>query len=240
MKFNCTLNAIFTGIFMLAALLCTSVLTAQKVELRANFNTGLFSFGGKDAASTSWINNETATNNPYGRKSGLSYGLSLNLRKVTPSLFLYGIDAGYEMLQSKVNLKYSGVIMGDIASDFVGRTHLNNSFINAFPFMGKRFLIGGWPVDLMGGLDVAFLLKSREKGSAHGISNVDYHTETDVDRKNINTDLRPRLQLSTDISKVGVNIGYSYGLMNYRKGLLGADREVYSRMLRIGLSYRLN
>ncbi|HTN38033.1 MAG TPA: hypothetical protein VL053_13225, partial [Arachidicoccus sp.] len=99
MKFKCTLNGIFTGIFMLAALLCTSILTAQKAELRANFNTGLFSFGGKDAANTSWINNETATNNPYGRKSGLSYGLSLNVRKITPSRFLYGIDAGYEMLQ---------------------------------------------------------------------------------------------------------------------------------------------
>src|SRR5690606_25964834 len=99
---------------------------AQQSEIRASLNTGFYSYRGDGAESVSRINGTTYTNNPYGSKGGLSYGLSLNARKVTKSNFIFGADLGYEMLRSKVKLEYSDVI-GDIASDFEGKTYLNTS-----------------------------------------------------------------------------------------------------------------
>ena len=60
---------------------------SQKTEIRVCLNSGLFSFDGKSAEANSQFNlftnsNSGYTNNPYGTKSGFSYGLSLNLQRV--------------------------------------------------------------------------------------------------------------------------------------------------------------
>src|SRR5690606_34435244 len=126
-----------------------------------------------------------------------------------------------------------------IASDFEGRTYLNTSFINLFPYLGGRFNINEQVFDLVGGLDIGYVLSSREKGDAKSIDNAQFHIETSRDRKNIDTDIRPRIQLSTDFEKLGVYVGYSHGLKNYKAGYLGSSTVVYSRMWRVGLTYRL-
>lgn len=224
--------------FALFLLLISLSSKAQQLEIRASLNSGFYSYRGDGAESISRINGTTYTNNPYGSKGGLSYGFSLNARKVTKSNFIFGADLGYEMLRSKVKLEYFDVI-GDIASDFEGRTYLNTSFINLFPYLGGRFNISEQAFDLIGGLDIAYVLNSREKGDAKSVDNAQFHIETSRDRKTINTDFRPRLQLSTDFDKIGLYVGYSYGLRNYRAGFTGTDVDAYSRMWRVGLSYRL-
>jgi len=211
---------------------------AQQLEIRASLNSGFYSYRGDGAESISRINGTTYTNNPYGSKGGLSFGLSLNARKVTKSNFIFGADLGYEMLRSKVKLEYFDVI-GDIASDFEGRTYLNTSFINLFPYFGGRFNINEQAFDLLGGLDIGYVLSSREKGDAKSIDNAQFHIETSRDRKNINTDFRPRIQLSTDFNKIGLYVGYSHGLRNYKANFIGGDSSAYSRMWRVGLTYRL-
>jgi len=211
---------------------------AQQLEIRASLNSGFYSYRGNGAESVSRINGTTYTNNPYGSNGGLSYGLSLNARKVTKSNFIFGVDLGYEMLRSKVKLEYFDVI-GDIASDFEGKTYLNTSFINLFPYLGGRFNINERAFDLVGGLDIGYVLSSREKGDAKSIDNAQFHIETSRDRKNINADFRPRIQLSTDFDKIGLYIGYSHGIRNYKADLIGMDVEAYSRMWRVGLTYHL-
>lgn len=222
----------------LAVFLIPLSLKAQQWEIRANLNSGFYSFRGDGAESVSRISGTTYTNNPYGSKGGLSYGLSFNARRVAKSNFIFGADLGYEMLRSKVDLKYFDVI-GDIASDFEGRTYLNTSFINLFPYMGRRFTVSKQTFDLVGGLDVGYVLSSREKGSARSIDNAQFEIETSVDRKNVKSDFRPRIQLSTDVGKIGFYVGYAHGLKNYTANYDGMNRETYSRMWRIGLSYRL-
>lgn len=225
----------FLTLFLLSISL---LLKAQQLEIRANVNSGFYSYRGNGAESVSRVNGTTYTNNPYGSKGGLSYGLSLNARKVTKSNFIFGADLGYEMLRSKVKLEYFDVI-GDIASDFRGRTYLNTSFINLFPYLGVRFNVNEQAFDLMGGLDIGYVLSSREKGDAKSIDNAQFHIETSRDRKDINTDLRPRIQLSTEFDKIGLYVGYSHGLSNYRANLTGLNADAYSRMWRVGISYRL-
>jgi hypothetical protein len=211
---------------------------AQQLEVRASLNSGFYSYRGSGAESVSRINGTSHTNNPYGSKGGLSYGLSLNLKKVTKSNFIFGADLGYEMLRSKVKLEYFDVI-GDIASQFEGKTYLNTSFINLFPFLGGRFNISKQAFDLVGGMDIAHVLSVKEKGDAKSIDNAQFHIQTSRDRKNMKMDLRPRIQLSTDFGKMGLYAGYAHGVRNHQANLIGMDVEAYSRMWRFGVTYRL-
>ena len=224
--------------FCLLIVLIPASSMAQQLEVRASLNSGFYSYRGSGAESVSRINGTSYTNNPYGAKGGLSYGLSLNLRKVTKSNFIFGADLGYEMLRSKVKLDYFDVI-GDIASHFEGRTYLNTSFINLFPYLGGRFNVNKQAFDLVGGLDIAHVLSAKEKGDAKSIDNSQFHIQTSRDRKNMKMDLRPRIQLSTDFGKMGLYAGYAHGVRNYQTGLIGMDVEAYSRIWRVGVTYRL-
>jgi hypothetical protein len=211
---------------------------AQKTEVAVQLNSGLYSFRGDGAESVSRINNVSYTNNPYGSRGALSYGLSLDVKRVSKSNFIFGADLGYEMLRSKIKLRYSDVI-GDIASDFAGRTYLNTSFINLFPYFGARIKIIRQVFDLTAGADIGYILNAKEKGKAESVDNAQFEVETSVDRKTIDTDIRPRIQLSTAFGKAGLYVGYSYGLRNYRAMMIGSTADAYSRMWRLGLSYRI-
>lgn len=229
---------VFTVLYMFTLLFPLNA-TAQQLEVRASLNSGFFSYRGSGATAISRINGTSYTNNPYGTKGGLSYGLSLDVRKVSKSKFVFGADLGYEMLRSKVKLQYSDVI-GDIASDFEGQTYLNTSFINLFPYLGRRFELKSQGFELVAGLDVAHVLIAKEKGHARSIPTDVFDIETSTDRKNVTVDLRPRIQLSTDFNQIGAYVGYSYGLKNYTANYIGTNKETYSQMWRIGLTYRLN
>lgn len=235
--FDKSRSSVFLTLFLFVLSIPLS-LKAQQFEVRTSLNSGFYSYRGNGAESVSRINGTIYTNNPYGSKGGLSYGLSLNIRKVTKSNFIFGADLGYEMLRSKVKLDYFDVI-GDIASDFEGKTYLNTSFINLFPYLGGRFNINKHAFDLVGGMDIAHVLSAKEKGDAKSIDNAQFHIETSRDRKNIKRDLRPRIQLSTDFDKMGLYAGYSHGVRNYKAGFTGMNVETYSRMWRIGVTYRL-
>lgn len=222
----------------LFSLLAPLLSEAQQLEVRASLNSGFFSYMGDGAEFVSRINGKAYTNNPYGSRGGLSYGMSLNARKVTKSHFIYGADLGYEMLRSKVKLDYAELEI-DVFVDYKGKTFLNTSFVNLYPYFGSRLNFGGQTLDLVGGLDIGYVLSSREKGEAISQDQAHFHVETSRDRKDVKIDYRPRIQLSTEFDKLGLSIGYSHGLRNYQPSLVGIDADTYSRMLRIGLSYRL-
>lgn len=210
---------------------------AQQTELSVHLNSGFFYYGGNGATPVSRINYTTYTNNPYGSKPGFSYGLSFDVRKVTQSNFILGADVGFEMLGSKVDLKYSDVI-GDIAADFEGRTYLNTSFINLFPYLGKRYIIKEKAFDLIAGVELATGASAKENGDARSIPDA-FHIETSRDRTNLKTDLRPRIQVSANINEIRVYAGYAHGLMNYTGNYDGLSMGTYSRMWRIGAGYIL-
>lgn len=213
----------------------------QKTEYRISLNSGLFSFAGPDAGETTFItfNDQTQwayTNNPYGSKGGLSYGFSANVQRVTKQHFILGLDFGYEILRSKVSIYgIAGTEFDGLSAE--GQTYLNSDFTNVYPFLGYRIIDKTITLDLTGGIDIAHCLSTKEDGEATDSNGKKY--ETSKDRKTIKNEVRPRIQLSTGFKKVGLYVGYSYGLTNYTFQYR-PQLESYARLLRFGLTYQIN
>lgn len=231
------------GIVIAAFLFLVRTAHGQGLELRVNANSGVFSFRGNAAESTTFINyydptGTGYTNNPYGARGELSYGGSVTLLYKTQGSFLVGADVGYEDLRGRVDINqvagYTGT--GTYAYDATGKTILSHQFLDLYPFVGYRIPAGPLKLEMLAGLEVGMVLSASEKGSASA-NGTSY--ETSMGRKNIKSDIRPRIQLGTTFGKVGVYIGYSLGVKNYFSGYVGGSPECYSRMIRFGMSYRI-
>ena len=237
-------------LLLIAGLLAISTLFGQKTEFGLSLNSGLFSFAGHSAASTSSINASTNssnssekvstyTNNPYGSKIGWCDGLSADLRRVIHGHLLLCVSIGYEVLRSQVAITSVNVFNGLDAYSITanGHTALISRFLNLFPSVGYRFTPGNLTVDLTGGLDLGHCLSAEEAGKANASNGMTFTISKD--RTTISTDVRPRLQLSVGYHKTAVYVGYSYGLSNYMAGYVGGPVGAWSRLLRLGLQFRL-
>jgi hypothetical protein len=233
----------------IAALLCLltvlgsqQFLFGQKTELRLNAFSGLFSFRGEGAASTSWINfnpyisPEKFTSNPYGRKSGFSYTFELQGQRVTKARNIYGIAIGFETLRSRVNidtLTQNGFIYWQFPAR--GNTFLKNTFVTIHPYIGHRYVYRKINFDLLAGCDFAFCLESRELGNATA-NDMGYDLAVDNIKSKPVVDVRPGVRIKTQLNKFGFIAGYSLGLTNYQTQ---NNPKVYSSFLRLGFSYQV-
>lgn len=230
--------------FTVAAVLALIIAQGQKTEYRISFNSGLFSFAGQNAEKITFINfsDQTQsgyTNNPYGAKGGLSYGVSANIQRVTKQNFILGLDLGYETLRSKISI-WEVIGSTQTGYDYLsadGRTFLNSQFTNIYPFLGYRIVDNKITLDLTGGIDIAHCLSAKEDGKATDLNGKKY--ETSRDRKTIDNEVRPRIQVSTGYRKLGLYVGYSYGLKNYTS-MYYPRWENYARLLRFGLMYQIH
>jgi hypothetical protein len=239
------MKKIFT---ILLLILTYTIGYSQKTELKIYLNTGLFSFTGNAATSYTQIYSAqpffTGIINPYGKKSGLSAGLSLNLQRVLKENFIFGMNAGYQSNQSKVLI--NAVVLDEGTTAVVlnakGQSYVTNSSIMAYPFCGYRFQINKFPVDVVGGINLDFINTTKEKGNATDANNTEYHVSGDM--KSINLDVSPKIQLATEYKKFGLVLGYSRGLVNYQQEYYAnpnytETREVYSKNINFGITYRL-
>lgn len=215
----------------------------QSTEYKIQVNTGLFKFSGESAEKTESINynldkEDGYTNNPYGRKYGISYGVSANMTNITKSNIRLGIDLGYEILRSRIDIntvwQHSSIINETVSAK--GKTNLNSSFLNLFPSIGYLFSNSFYHLYFDGGIDFGYCLNTEEKGYAKSESR---EYETNRVRKTINLDIRPRIQMGIQNNKIGAYVGYSKGLINYKSGFTGGKNEIYSEMIRFGLTYKL-
>jgi len=232
-------------LFFLVIIFLTSVQFSygQKTEINFNAYSGLFSFRGEGAASKSLIISYPFaptpiifTENPYGRRPGFSYALEFQGQRLSKRRNIYGLGLGFEESTSKVNIDKIG-ISGDPANlkyPASGETKLKNTFVTFNPFVGHRFSNHKLTFDLLAGFDLAFCLKSKEDGSATTINQGAFTVENDKTKPSI--DLRPRIQIKTEINKFGFLAGYSFGLTNYSTQ---NNLKAYTSFLRLGLSYRL-
>jgi hypothetical protein len=121
-----------------------------------------------------------------------------------------------------------------IVSD--GKTIFTGQFISFHPFLGKRIKLIGWlTTDLTLGTDLGILLNIREHetGITDGIKyDYNYIQNTQI------LDIRPRIEIVNYYKKLGLTIGYSFGLTNYTKNMDGGNPEAFSRMVRFGMAYR--
>lgn len=175
------------------------------------------------------------TDSPYGSKGGLSYGISASITQIYRSNFIIGVDLGYELLRSNVEITEVYATTGFNSLPASGQTYLNNNSINVFPNIGYRLALKTVLIDFSGGMDIAYCLSAEERGSAEAGTRK-YRTQRD--RKTISTDLRSRIQANVNRGKYGVYVGCSTGLRNYKSDFVGGVNEAYSRLVRFGVTYR--
>lgn len=231
-------------ILLPALLLATTPLAyGQKTEVSGHLNSGFFAFRGASATAESDIlvsdvvgfPNYTA--NPYGNQWGWSYGGAAQLQRVTRGQTLFGVQAGYEQLRSRVKINQ---VQGFVFSaEATGHVNLNNHFLNAHSFVGHRFSCHGLDVDVSAGPEVGYLLKTNEKGKATDARGYEYAINGARSRTHT-LDARLRGNVTLYYKQAGLSTGYSYGLTNYREGYVGGTSDLFTQMWRLGVVYRLN
>ncbi|HEY4328046.1 MAG TPA: outer membrane beta-barrel protein [Mucilaginibacter sp.] len=239
-------------LLILTSFFLATQLFAQKFELSVQANSGLYHYSGSSSVFVSSINQgatdkDNYTNNPYGKKNGFSYGLTVQEQYVSEGGFIIGLQAGYELLRSKVdiNVYYPGyayllytTYLTAPQTPVTGQTFLQNQDINLNPYIGYRIKTSKINIDIMPGVDFGFNVSSYDKGKATDDSGNVYRT----DRKLLDapTDVRLRLGVMASYKRFGVTAAYAHGLTNLGKNIIGSgDYEVHSELIRFGVTYRI-
>lgn len=217
-------------LFILISLLSLSI-SGHTNEISILLSSGLFSYAGSGATGLSnayFGNGQNLIFNPYGGSSGFSYGFGIQSQRITKSKTIIGLQVSYESLSSKVQFNCLN-----------GYSNLSDQFLNFHPYWGKRIkLIKGISSDMTLGTDLGICISSKEYIR---YATVDGNTNSETLNVNKKTtlDIRPRFEFTNYYKKIGLSIGYSYGITNYNSGSSGSNQQVYSRMIRIGLDYSL-
>ncbi|MCB2407622.1 hypothetical protein [Hymenobacter lucidus] len=213
----------------------------QQTEVSFHLTSGAASFRGSSAAGSSFIiapmmGEGPYTNNIYGSRPAFSYGVAGQAQRLTEGENLVGVQAGYEVLRSRVQI-VSVVNRSNqvIATD--GKSILTNSFVSVHPFGGHRFELPGVALDLTAGPEMGLLLHSEEKGEALSPTGARYTSSRGHDHPEV--DIRFRANLTAHHQRTSLSVGYSYGLTNYRRSELGSTGEAYTQVFRVGLGFRL-
>ena len=217
---------------------------SQKIEITSSLNSTLFSYQGASSQKNSQINysdktNSGYTNNPYGSKNGLGYGISFKIDRITKGNIIYGLEVGYEKMRSKVSIDIISGFNGTTTYrlEATGETFLTGNYINYYTFLGYRFNIKEIAFDLTAGIEIGKILSFKEDGNATSSNGISYTTSKD--RTTINSDQRMRTQLSARRNKFGLYFAYSHGFSNYLSDRVGGVNDSYSRIKRLGITYQI-
>lgn len=246
-------------LLILAPLMLSGLnLCAQKLEVTVQANTGLFHFAGKSTTATTQVLQGSITgdpmnraNNPYGNKNGFSYGGSVQVQTISKGGFIVGLQGGYELLRSKVEVdKYSPITTvlyddylpitaNDPSFAVTGHVAFQNQSINLNPYIGYRFQLNKVKLDILPGMDLGLILDSRDKGEVKDKDGKVY--KVDYKRSKAPTDVRLRLGAVASYGRYGLNASFAHGVSNYMKDAVGDDASfnAHSEYFRLGLSYRL-
>ncbi len=227
---------------LLLPLIFAATAYGQSTEYSFHINTGLFSFGGDAATKHSAmvvsdvLTQDNYTLNPYGKEQLFSYGLLVQGNYLTPGQVIFGVQAGYEILRSRVTIdELTGEFPGPPPPES-GQTTLTHGFVTLYPAVGYRFMFNEIAVDLSAGPEIGVRINGQERGEV--ILQNGGVIDTDTERSSPNTDLRIRPSLMVMYKNWGVTAGYSYGLTDYSDDLLQPDGKVFSRYLRFGVAYK--
>lgn len=221
---------------------------AQYTEYAIVLGSGFFNFQrNPDQVGTSLIALQggsfpETTQSPYGENAGLSYSAALQVQSVIEGDIIFGLQLAYERLQSQQAVNDFG---GNLTNNFqlnTGESVLNNQFINVFPYLGKRITTKdeAIDIDLFLGTEFAFFIESKELVEASTITGQNISFETL--RNEPVFDFRVRFGVNIYYKFIGLTAGYSYGFVNYNAPSFREPTVpiAESRMLRLGLLYRIN
>lgn len=238
----------------LLTLICTLLLSqlfAQKFEVSIQANSGLYHYDGKASASVSFINQgstdkENYTNNPYGSKNGFSYGGDIQGQYVSKCGFITGLQAGYEVLRSKIDINsyvpsYFYLFFTNYSAYQIpvkGQTFLQDQDININPYVGYRLKIKNIKIDVMPGVDLGFNVSSYDKGKAVDSAGNVYRTN--LKKLGAPTDVRLRFGIAATYRRFGITAVYAHGLTNLAENLSSdSNYEIHSELFRFGITYRI-
>jgi hypothetical protein len=220
---------------------------AQHTELVGRAGLGLLAFGGADAVSATslyeWgLPGFGLANRPYGSRLGTGFSVGARLQRVGASEGLLALDLGYERLRSWSDVRE--VLSAPYLSSSIqtyratGSIALQSQQVTAFLGVGHRFGTGAVRLDASVGPEAAYVYGFRTKGSGtyNGSTAWSINSASLIDNQ---VDARLRADATVWYGRLGANASYSHGLLSYQRGLTGADRNVYSRTVRLGLAYRL-
>jgi len=237
------------ALLTLLIILVAAQLYSQSFEVTLQANSGLFHYGGSSATSISSIsegfNRVNYTNNPYGGKNGFSYSWDLQVQHVGKGGFIWGLQAGYDILRSKENInEYYPLFFPPFGSESYtgipvkGQTFLQDQDININPYIGYRLQTKKIKIDFLPGIDLGFNINSQDKGNATDSENNLYRTNLKL--TGAPTDVRPRFGIAAWCGRFGITAAYSYGLTNLDKNTNGdGPYNAHSELLRFGIAYRI-
>ena len=227
---------------------------AQEYEISFHESSGFFCFGGKSAVESTSIQRSF---NPYGRKSGFCLGAAFQIQSISKLKIITGLQIGYQSFSSRVQTFYHQSIdhhnNWTTVVNETGEAYITFGYWNIYPYLGRRIEIRKVDLDLLGGIELGltpgngqltFTNPDRYHNSIQGFSNSKYPFS--VGTPDLDVDVRPNIQLIVHYSRCGFSIGYFYGLSNYiaDKGpdlsYIDKGSKVYSRMLRLGIDYRIH
>lgn len=220
-------------------LLTAYVSYGQKTEYSAHLNSGGFAYRGASvgAGSTLPISDTGGSlfDGSYSNRLGFSYGLAVEIQRITSKHSLFGVQAGYEVLRNQAVIKeVVGFRFRESASGYI---KVNNQVVNVHPFFGHRFTSKTIALDLAAGPEVGLLCRSHLVADIITTNGNTYAGELDRDYPKL--DVRARLNLAAYYKHIGLTLGYSRGLTNYYNSSAYGSREVYSQIFRAGLAYRI-
>ena len=216
---------------------------AQTTELIGRAGLGLMHFGGPDALAVSAVNyggGFSYTNSPYGSLNGAGLSVGGRVQRVSSWGGLLAFDVGYDWLRTRTRIATVNYYDGssNTPRSATGTTALQSQAVTGFLGLGYRLTACAVQLDLLAGPELAYVARFRETGSGTYDGSTAWETDR-RDRAPSRVDARLRADFTAWYHRVGFNASYSHGFSNYQGGLVGGSPEVYARILRLGLAYRL-
>ena len=202
---------------------------AQKWEYIGSLNIGSFRFVGEGA------NNDANSYNAYGTKSGFSYEIGIDLKRVNRHRIRYGLNIGFESLQSKAPFTYK-----DLNSvNWEGRALLRHNFVMLNPYLSYTWEIVSVKMNLKWGLEPALRI-GPAKENYKAVSESGEVNSYKQDMSSTAFDLRSSIQLNAFKNYFGLGLGYSHGIWDYKTGWKGGTTLIFSRYLKVSFLYQRN
>jgi len=216
------------------------IIHAQDMELNLNAGSGFFKYTGNVGRDSPLLFSESAfpANTP-GHRPGFSYMFTLEAKRITVSGLIYGLETGYQLLQSKTDQQDVSTISS--SSFFLpakGRSTTTTSYVCINPFFGYRLNSNKWHFDFQGGVDYGISIKKTDKiEGTYTTSGERFSKRTRLENR---PDFRTKIKIAAVYNRTGIFAGYAYGFTNYfDDNAYYQDSKAHSNFLSAGISFKL-
>ncbi len=217
---------------------------AQRTSFSVGLNSGISRFAGASAEKTT----TSGTGGPFcgcllreasylGNVPAITYGANLAVQHEFKNHFLLGLETGYENLRTRINVEQYQLDDMIFKTDN-GYSITRNHFINIFPSAGYNFpLVENLDLSLRGGADFGIGLNSSSRLVIKDVFEDDQYTDRDGLAPGL--DFRPRIEAKIAGKRLGLTVNYSHGVINWLNGWDGGINQLYMRVWRVGVQYRI-